>query len=274
MIVHRIIQGFKRQDAFAIAIEFIIVVVGVGLGTIVADWNADRLDKIEADRMLVRFADYLDDGFEQDELVLDYYRVERKWAKRTLQGLDDPSSMSDRDFVISAFQATQTIGNDRDSTFISNMMGAGFARSIEDDRLRAAVMSAMGDSENSYFNPQDVESEYRQAIRSIVPPGLQERLHYECGDRLFRSSYRLPETCDAQIDDGVASTIAKQIRAIPDVKQKLAWHLAQIEPFLQNIANRKLRDEVLVKMIRTGDTSLASTSRKDEVLVRRKPDMD
>ena len=274
MILRRIIEGFKRQDGVAIAIEFMIVVVGVGLGTIVADWNADRLDQREAERMLVRFADYLEEGFEEDDLVLEYYRVKRVWAKRTLQGLEDPLSTNDRDFVVAAFQATQTIGNDRDSSFISNMVGADFARSIDDDRLRTAVMTAMGDSDNSYFNPEDVESDYRQDIRSVVPPTLQERLHYECGDRAYRSSYRLPETCDIVIDEALAAQLAREIRDIPDIERKLAWHLAKVEPYLQNITNRRLRDEDLVKMIRTGDYSLVDTARDEEILIRRKPDME
>lgn len=274
MILRRIIEGFKRQDGVAIAVEFMIVVVGVGLGTIVADWNADRLEKREAERMLVRFADYLEDGFDEDDLVLEYYRVKRVWARKALQGLEDPSSIDDHDFVISAFQATQTIGNDRDSSFISNMMGADFARSIDNDRLRTAVMTAMGDSDNSYFNPNDVESEYRQDIRSVVPPALQERLHYECGDRVIRSSYRLPETCDIVIDATVTARLAREIRDIPDVDRKLAWHLAKAEPYLQNIANRRMRDQDLVKSIRTGDYSVLNTAREEEMLIRRKPDME
>lgn len=274
MILRRIIEGFKRQDGVAIAIEFLIVVVGVGLGTIVADWNADRLEKREAERMLVRFADYLDSGFEEDELVLDYYRVKRSWARKTIEGLEDPASIDDREFVIAAFQATQTIGNGRDASFISNMVGADFARSIEDDRLRSAVIIAMGDSDNSYFDPADVETEYRKDVRSIIPPGLQERLQYECGDRLYRSSYRLPETCELEIDPALAARLAREIRAIPDVERKLSWHLSKVEPFLQNIANRKRRDEVLVRMIRTGDSSLAAADRNEEIVARREPDME
>lgn len=274
MILRRIIEGFKRQDGVAIAIEFTIVVVGVGLGTIVADWNADRLDRIEAERMLTRFADYLESGFEEDELLLDYYRVKRTYARQVLEGLDDPASIDDRAFVIAAFQATQTIGNARDSSFISNMVGADFARSIDDDALREAVMTSMGDPENSYFDPEDVETDYRMDVRSVVPATLQEKLHYECGDRLYKGSYVLPETCDLTIDPEAASSIARDIRDIPDLRQKLTWHLAKTEPFLTNVANRRQRDELLVRMIRTGDTSLVEKSRDEEILIRRKPDME
>ena len=50
MILRRVIEHFRKQEWTAIAIDFVIVVVGVFIGIQVANWNAARQDR--ADEML------------------------------------------------------------------------------------------------------------------------------------------------------------------------------------------------------------------------------
>lgn len=54
MILRRITEHLKSQNWFAVAIEFVIVVVGVFMGLQVQDWNDQRKERLEEYDLLVR----------------------------------------------------------------------------------------------------------------------------------------------------------------------------------------------------------------------------
>ena len=45
MILHRLTEHVRRQDWFAVFLDFVIVVVGVFIGIQVSNWNAARQDR-------------------------------------------------------------------------------------------------------------------------------------------------------------------------------------------------------------------------------------
>ncbi len=54
MILRRVIDHFRKQEWTAIAIDFLIVVVGVFVGLQVNNWNEARKERIEEHELLVR----------------------------------------------------------------------------------------------------------------------------------------------------------------------------------------------------------------------------
>ena len=54
MILRRIAENIRSQNWFAVAVEFIIVVVGVFMGLQVQDWNEGRKERIEEQVLLLR----------------------------------------------------------------------------------------------------------------------------------------------------------------------------------------------------------------------------
>ena len=52
MIFKRFAANLRAQNWFAIALEVAIVIVGVFIGTWVANWNEERLEREETARML------------------------------------------------------------------------------------------------------------------------------------------------------------------------------------------------------------------------------
>ena len=52
MILRRLTANVKAQNWTAIAIEFVIVVIGVFIGTQVSNWNQERVEKQATERML------------------------------------------------------------------------------------------------------------------------------------------------------------------------------------------------------------------------------
>ena len=56
MILRRVIEHFRKQEWTAIAIDFVIVVMGVFVGMQVNNWNAARQQSLLADAYLVRLS--------------------------------------------------------------------------------------------------------------------------------------------------------------------------------------------------------------------------
>ncbi|MEO1135092.1 MAG: hypothetical protein AAFW68_00600 [Pseudomonadota bacterium] len=59
MLLRRVIEHVKAQNWTAVALDFVIVVVGVFIGIQVANWNEARVDRIEERRILERLHDQL-----------------------------------------------------------------------------------------------------------------------------------------------------------------------------------------------------------------------
>ncbi|MFZ5619259.1 MAG: DUF6090 family protein [Pseudomonadota bacterium] len=70
MILRRVIAHFRKQEWTAIAIDFVIVVVGVFIGIQVANWNEARRDRASEETYLAGLAkDLRGDIAEIDEIV-------------------------------------------------------------------------------------------------------------------------------------------------------------------------------------------------------------
>ena len=69
MLLRRITQHVKEQNWTAIALDFVIVVVGVFIGIQVANWNDARSDRAEAQQLLVRL-------HEETSALLDLQKTE------------------------------------------------------------------------------------------------------------------------------------------------------------------------------------------------------
>jgi hypothetical protein len=54
MILRRILNALRARDLAAIGIDLSIVVVGVFIGTLVANWNEQRLEKEKTERLITQ----------------------------------------------------------------------------------------------------------------------------------------------------------------------------------------------------------------------------
>ena len=106
MILRRLTENLRAQNWTAISIEFLIVVIGVFLGTQVANWNQQRIERRETERMLENLAPELQSQLEFIDNVRTYYATTRAYADQALSGWSGKSELSDEQFVIDAYQAS------------------------------------------------------------------------------------------------------------------------------------------------------------------------
>ena len=110
MILRRLSANLRAQNWTAIGIEFLIVVVGVFIGTQVANWNQARLEKEATKRMLVQLIPELRAELAFFKNVETYYATTRRYADLAMAGWKNGGGMSDSEFVIAAYQASQISG--------------------------------------------------------------------------------------------------------------------------------------------------------------------
>jgi hypothetical protein len=238
MILRRLTENLRAQNWTAITIEFLIVVIGVFIGTQVANWNQERLAKLETERMLEQLVPELQSQIEFFDSVSTYYATSRRFADLALEGWKDDARLNDSDFVIAAYQASQVTGIGTNAENWAITFGGDQLRNIENPRIRRN-MELMLTSDYSTVTFNSVATPYRENVRRVIPIKVQDDIRRECGDRNVPGKYGfvlvvLPETCSLKIPPAEAASIAAALRARPSLVEELNWHLAAIAVLLVN----------------------------------------
>ena len=176
MILRRIAQHVRQQNWTAIAIDLVIVVVGVFLGIQLGNWNADRADQRRATAYLVRLHDDV-----SDDLVM---LRERKafWAQTMAAGREalaaSPPPLTTRDEawrVVRAFHhASNTVPlHLRDGTY-ADMVSSGQLGLIADTGLRDLTSTYYTNSWGVELG-SDVPA-YRTTVRRVITPEVHDHL--------------------------------------------------------------------------------------------------
>ncbi|MEO7815070.1 MAG: hypothetical protein ABIR87_06460 [Sphingomicrobium sp.] len=242
MIYKRVTARLKAQDWLAITIEIGIVVIGVFIGTLVANWNAERVDKAAVERLITQLQPRLRQlqGLAADDIA--YYGVVRGFAKTAKAGWANDPAVSERDFVVAAFQATEISSFNNNPFYDGSLIGVEEVRKVDDAEMRERLMTLIS-YRSGFLDLFGEGSAYREQVRSIIPDDLQLRILTECGDKQAEKSrhFWLNPTCGMIIDPALAQSAAAALRARPELKQTLTSHLAHINRHLfSDVAYGKL----------------------------------
>ena len=239
MIFKRAVAKLRAQDWTAIAIEFAIVVAGVFVGTQVSNWNQARLEKQATNRMLEQLRPELQNQLDFFDSARTYYAITHGYADQALAGWNGDPHVTDNQFVIAAYQASQIYGIGINAQNWALTFGGDQLREIDDPTLRrdlAVILTA--DYDPVGFNA--MATPYRQHVRQVLPNAVQQQIRKRCGDRnITRKGTQflvaLPPTCDLQLDPGQAGRAAALLRAHPELINELNWHLAAAASYLLSI---------------------------------------
>jgi len=103
MILRRVIQHVKEQNWTAIAIDFVIVVIGVFVGIQVSNWNAERGDRAAEAQYLVAMKEDVDYSIGKLEDLLrqlEQQQASRKALFEYATGPDAAIAPADRDRMV------------------------------------------------------------------------------------------------------------------------------------------------------------------------------
>lgn len=239
MILRRLTENLRSQNWTAITIELLIVVIGVFIGTQVANWNQDRIGRRETERMLMQLVPELQSQLHYFDDVRTYYGVTRKYADQALAGWNGDERVRDEQFVIAAYQASQITGIGTNAENWALTFGGEQLRNIDDANVRRNLEVIL----TSDYGPISLNaagSPYRQHVRQVIPASVQDAIRRRCGDRFGTGHVgfvrvSLPKTCGLKIPAAEAAKIASSLRARPELAQELNWHLAGVAVVLTNV---------------------------------------
>lgn len=251
MLLRRITKHIKDQNWFAVGVDFVIVVVGVFIGLQVSNWSEARSVRAETDRTLELLLPNLEASEDGGNAFTAYYAVTKAYGETALKAWEDQDAVSDSDFLIAAYQASQIIQAVSDIGIFAELIGADNVRHVSDidlqRRLQAFIINR---SSANRFEAMDTP--YRQNVRRVIPFAIQEKIRAECGDRRddILGSISLPAVCDIDIPLESARLAAETLRARTDLRDDLRWHMASIQSVVFDLDNEIDRNRALVDALK------------------------
>ena len=239
MAIRRFREHVTAHNWFAVAVDVAIVVLGVFLGLQVNNWNQARIEAAQARDYRRRLIDELDFNARQFAQQVAYFKQARRFGVDALAALEGSRVLSDRDFLIAAYQLTQN-----DTTKAK--------RFVYDEMMSSGLIGHLGDSEVQQFasdyylgteltNRQlDSTFPYRSLLREVMPYDVQLRIRRECGDRLVYYKrrlvgLRLVVPCPMTLDPATASRAARIVRSTPDIRQHMTRYIAFLDEKIDNL---------------------------------------
>lgn len=251
MIFKRAVAKLRAQDWLAITIELAIVIMGVFVGTQVANWNEQRIENLETRRLLTQLKPEVQSLLRFYSNARSYYKVTRGYAATAFDGWSKDPKVSDRDFVIAAYQASQIAGIGTNNAIWADIFGADGLRNIDDPIIRDSLSYLMT-SDTKPIDAEAVDTPYRQNVRSVIPIEIQDSIRAKCGDRNRPDGaeiFYLPRTCDLDISADDAAQAAAELRARPALADNLRWHTAAVAAFLGNLEQFETKAETLARRL-------------------------
>lgn len=232
MILRRIIKHFRDQEWTAIAIDFVIVVVGVVVGIQVSNWNTEiqtlRRGEIFAERLA---RDLFIEAWQYQSLI-EYYDDVVDNAERAIDALLSDGQISEEQLLINAYRASQFSYADRVRETYDELISTGEIGLITDDVLRETAASLYNTPMFDLIMDRGKDSEFRRIFRSSVPTQVQRILLKNCGDIIVAAGDydaivdALDYECSLGISESQIKDAAAALRAdaamIPALRLRLA----------------------------------------------------
>jgi hypothetical protein len=244
MLLRRITQHVQNQNWFAVFLDFLIVVVGVFIGIQVANWN----EQINADKHAeVKLSNLLEDLKNEKSVInftRDYWLTTTDYGEKTIAGFHSDPSISDKQFIISAYQTSQAIVPSSNRATFEQMLASGDINISGSEHFKASLLAfyISNWSENVHMNTQTL---YRTTIRRFIPHKIQKAIRDNCGDTFvkigFITAVSLPKHCDFDFEESDFVEAAKELRQRTDLLMELNEHMSDLNSKLQNLAQTDIQ---------------------------------
>jgi hypothetical protein len=257
-IVRRTLLYLRQHDWAAVAIEVVVVVIGVFIGIQAANWNEARGE----DRRAAVFSQRLRDDLREEawgyEMQVGYYSQVAANARRAADGIAGRIPMSDEALLVAAYRATQYNSNIRRRATYDELTSTGEIGLIREPALRDLAMRVYTSPMFLEIDQEGRNSQYRLWFRQHIDHDLQGRLSVACGDReVVVGRYEdiagsLDYPCEPALEPAQLSAAVASLRADPAALQLLRLRLADVETGLSNL-------RVFNRTLRNGLAALAAT---------------
>lgn len=252
MILRSVMKHVRDQNWFAVFLDFLIVVIGVFIGIQVSNWNQEMAGNRQAKVLLSRLHKDISNDITLLDTEIAYQKVVRLYAMTAVDALNGVNNVSDEQFVIGAYQASQVNGIWGNRATYDEMLSTGQFNLIKDEDLKSMIFGYFAvDNANLPFMTR--VAPYREYIRGHMPVLIQDAIKAQCGDVVLKVAHSfsaaLPETCDLDVPNEVISQAAESLRSLPDMLYNLQFQIAVNDTKVFNFHNTKSESMKLLQEI-------------------------
>jgi hypothetical protein len=232
----RVAAPVKHLHWSTIAVDFLIVVVGVFIGMQASNWNQQRTANQQSAVFTARLKADMREADWDYQFLLIYSREVLVNANRAANALDGTAPLSDEALLISAYRATQYKENlVRNSTY-EELISTGNIGLIRDQNLRNTAIRFYKNPGLDNISREGEQSHYREAFRMSLPNDVQRALGAHCGDRYIvpgdpaaiHGMRLLDYPCHTGLSAQVIAASARTLRTNPNLLPYLRLRIADI----------------------------------------------
>lgn len=253
-MLRRVIAQMRRQDWTAVAIELIVVVVGVFIGVQASNWNADR----ETNQKAAVFTERLRSDLREEawgyEMNIGYFDQVQTNARRAADALTGKIPLPGEALLIAAYRATQFNGNTRRRATYDELIATGEIGLIHNEALRDLAMRVYTDPVIDQLTQDGQHSEYREEFRKAIPYDVQLALADKCGDHVVPVGdysgiagvldYSCATGLSPAVIEAADATLKKNPRIVPLLQLRIAdigTDLGNLEVYYASTIRKPLR---------------------------------
>jgi hypothetical protein len=234
-VLRHVLSHLRRQDWTAVAIELVVVVIGVFIGMQVTNWNQQRATNEQAEVFTERLkADLRQEDWVYQFLIA-YNQEVLANANRAVDALEGKTALSDEALLVSAYRATQYRNRNRHGATYDEMISTGNIGLIRDQTLRETAMRLYNVATFDNLVREGMQSRYREAFRMSLSNDVQRVLGKQCGDRYIKAgdytaiNRNLDYPCTTGLAAQTIAESAKTLRTNPNIVPYLRLRIIDLE---------------------------------------------
>lgn len=259
MILRRIREHVTHHNWFAVAVDFIIVVIGVFVGIQASNWNQARVERSQAREYRAMLLNDLDENLANLATRKRYYSWVRNEGLAMLADLGRPVSSLDQQFLVHAYQTTQILPWALKRNTYDEIVSTGAMASLGDPLLRDKVSNYYVTSDVTGVNISVIPP-YRDIVRRIMPYAAQQAIRAHCNERIIQNSHGsndtiLPEgPCELGLDAATVRRSVAQVHDWPSLELDLNRQLVDLDQKLFSVDAISRRATALKAALKDADS--------------------
>ncbi len=259
MILRRIREHVGHHNWFAVAIDFIIVVIGVFVGIQASNWNQARVERQQARDYRAMLRNDLDENLSNLATRRRYYSWVKREALATLADLERPADNLDDQFLVHAYQATQILPWALKRNTYDEILSVGAMASLGDPLLRDKISNYYVTSDVTGLNISVIPP-YREIARRVMPYAAQQAIRARCNEKIVQNSHGsndtiLPEgPCALGLDSATVRKAVIQVHDWPGLALDLNRQLVDLDQKLFSVDAITRRATTLKAALKDADS--------------------
>jgi len=175
MLLRRFLTHFNKQDWVAIALDFVIVVIGIFVGLQASQWNEDRKDRVlEHEYLESLMMDFKSDIEELDKAI-DLARMRSRLLRLIHQSVDTGAVAGNpNEFIWAVFNSMLLNYPSYTRTTINDLMSTGNLQLITDTTIKRNIAS--------YYREIDYREQWEpnwRAMQMALERNMPDLLDFE-----------------------------------------------------------------------------------------------